>query len=527
MTSSFEPALPASELAEGEMRPCEIQGRTLLLTRIKGEIRAMEAHCCHYGAPLAEGLLHRQRLYCPWHHACFDATSGRQLEPCGLDHLHTYPVRETAGMIHVDVDASRVAPHPSPPPLDPACRRVLILGAGAAAMHAASELRDIGYDGDITLVSREDTLPYDRPALSKDWLGGTLEASYLPLRDEAFFRDRDIRLLTGHEVTGFEVAQRQARLDDGTTLEADAVLIATGSAPRTLPLAGHDLPEVCLLRSRADAEYIMALAEKARRVAVVGDSFIGLEVASHLQRFDVEVSLLAHHELPLKKILGEPVARAIRQLFEDNGVEYMADTEIQSFTGNDKLTGLNLNTGRNLPADLAVVGVGVTPATGYVAGLDLADDGAVPVDDFLRAAKGVYAAGDVALFPYWQTASPIRVEHWRLACEHGRLAGRNMVVEAAARERYRGLPFFWSEWFGKGLYYVGHAGEFDEMVIHGDPGAFDFVAYYCRGGEPLAAAGINRNREMDAIHELLRLERLPPADELRQSFDPLARLAEL
>ncbi|MCL4504087.1 MAG: NAD(P)/FAD-dependent oxidoreductase, partial [Deltaproteobacteria bacterium] len=179
-----------------------------------------------------------------------------------------------------------------------------------------------------------------------------------------------------------------------------------------------------------------------------------------------------------------------------------------------------------LPADLVVAGLGVKPATGFLKGVSLNPDGSVTVDKYLRVADGLYAAGDIARFPDWRNNEPIRIEHWRLAQQHGRAAARNMLGK---NEEFRRVPFFWSELFEVMPQYVGYADKWDEVIIHGDLVGHNFVAFYARGNQVLAAVGLGHDAQMAAIGELIRLEKLPTAEELRQdkSFDPLGRVKEL
>jgi NADPH-dependent 2,4-dienoyl-CoA reductase/sulfur reductase-like enzyme len=196
------------------------------------------------------------------------------------------------------------------------------------------------------------------------------------------------------------------------------------------------------------------------------------------------------------------------------------------FEGDTRAQAVVLDDGEVLPADLVVVGLGITPATAMLQGIELNDDGSVTVDAHLRAAEGLYAAGDVARFPDWRDGAPIRIEHWRLAEQHGRVAAKNM---AGLKVEYIGAPFFWSEQFDLFLQYVGYAADWDEVIIHGNLKERNFLAYYVKGEKVRAAAGLQHDRQLAALSELMRMDKLPGAGEVRRDpgFDAVERLKQL
>ena len=212
----------------------------------------------------------------------------------------------------------------------------------------------------------------------------------------------------------------------------------------------------------------------------------------------------------------------IRALHEENGVRFRLGEKVERLEGNGRVERVALAGGDVLEADLVLVGIGVDPATDVLKGAERADDGGLIADERLRVADGLYAAGDVAHVPY--DGGRVRIEHWRVACQHGRLAGYNM---AGRREPYTSVPFFWSAQHGLGLYYAGHAEGFDRIVYDGEPESHAFIAYYVKDGAVRAALGVNRNREMAAIQELLREGRMPsPARLEGGDVDVVALLRE-
>lgn len=504
-----------AELADGEMKQVSANGAEILLARVGENFHAVGAHCTHYGAPLVDGVLNGERIICPWHHACFAVTTGDLQEPPALDALPGYEVRIEDDRVVVSVPDD--APDRRTPRMaqrDPQDERLFVIaGGGAAGYTAAQTLREDGFTGRIVLITREDRLPYDRPNLSKDYLQGNAEPEWLPLRSEDFFVEHDIEVLRGKEIKHIDAAHKTITFANGEKLVCAALLLATGGKPRKLPFQTEAQENVFLLRSYDDSDAIVSAAEKGKRAVVIGASFIGLEAASSLTLRGCEVTVVAPDKVPFQRILGEQIGRLFKQLHEEQGVKFKLGASVEGFAGSTKVTEVILQSGERLNADLVIVGVGVKPVTDFTAGINLHHDGGVIVDEHLRAADGVYAAGDIAHFPSRLTGELQRIEHWRTAMQQGRVAAHNM---AGKSESYDRVPFFWTRQFDAGLLYVGQAHEWDEIVYQGDVSARDFLAFYSKDNRVLAVAGMNRDQEMDAAEELLRLRRMPPADQLKR-----------
>ncbi|PSN19524.1 NAD(FAD)-dependent dehydrogenase, partial [filamentous cyanobacterium CCP5] len=206
---------------------------------------------------------------------------------------------------------------------------------------------------------------------------------------------------------------------------------------------------------------------------------------------------------------------------ESHGVQFRLGTKAKAFKGDGQVQTVELETGETLSADLVIVGIGVKPATDFAEALPLQDNGAVRVDQYLQAAPFVYAAGDIAQFPYFATGEPVRIEHWRLALQHGRIAARNMLGQAVP---FKGVPFFWTGQYDLKLRYVGHAEAWDDVVIQGSLEDKEFLAFYAQGEQVMAVAGIGRDRDIAAISELMRLQQMPTAQQLPQIQDWPAQL---
>jgi len=510
----------ADELQDGEMRRVKAGETEVLLARVEGQFYAVGADCTHYGAPLERGLLHGTRLLCPWHHACFDLRGGSLLEPPALDALPCYKVRLEGDQIMVSTQ--------SEPTLQPVgtgedSRRFVIVGGGAAGLMAALTLRQEGFAGQLVMVTPEADAPYDRPNLSKEYLQGKAPPEWLPLRGPEFYEENRVELMTGCRVRRLLPEVRTLEFEDGSFLTYDACLIATGGIPRTLQVPGAHLGGVFTLRSLGDSKALAATAERAKRAVVVGASFIGMETAASLRERGLEVTVVAPERVPFEKVLGERVGEMFRSLHEEKGVSFRLGAKVLEFAGDGGVREVLLESGERLKADLVVVGVGVRPATEFIADLPLDENRSVPVDAHLKAAEALYAAGDIARFPDPQTGEAIRVEHWRLALQHGKIAALNMLGQDVP---YQGVPFFWTGQFGLQLRYVGHADSFDEVVYWGEPEARDFLAFYLQKGILKAASGLKRDKEMDVLEELLRLKSAPSAEVLRAGTDLMRLLSE-
>jgi len=498
------------ELAEGGLLEANVGGKTVVVLRSDGRLRAYGGRCTHYDGPLAKGLLHDGRLVCPWHGGTFDAATGDLLEPPPLSALVALSVRVDEGG-DIWVDRPDDTPRQRAMPMagrEPADERVFaVVGGGAAGAAAVEGLRQHGFGGRIVLVSREDRRPYDRPNLSKDYLAGSAEADWLPLRPQSFYERHGIELRHA-EVTRLDAATRRLELGDGDSLTPDAVLIATGALPRRLTAPGADLPGVFTLRSWSDCDAVIAGLDGAARAVVVGASFIAMECAASLRARGLEVTVVAPDETPLALHFGPEIGGLLRRRHEEHGVRFALGRTVSWLTGDTRVRELTLDDGSRLAADLVVVGVGVAPAAGFVENAAVNDDGSLDVDGELRVNDhGVWAAGDVARYPEVHVGDRVRIEHWRLAEQLGRAAAASMAGKGAP---FGGVPGFWTEQFGQRIAYAGVGRGWDTTIAVGDVAAGDFTVLFARGDQLLAVAG-TRDLDVAAFAELMRLGRLPDA----------------
>jgi apoptosis-inducing factor 3 len=457
-------------------------GEAVLLVRRGGDVLAVGATCTHYGGPLAEGALVGDTVRCPWHHACFDLRTGTPERGPALNPLPCFDVARAGGRIRVGARKPDVAP--AAPASAP--RSIVIVGAGAAGDSAAATLRREGYPGEIHVLGADVAPPVDRPNLSKDYLAGTAPEEWLPLRGESFYADNRIQLELGARVTRLDAAARKLTLEGGREVRWEALLLATGAEPVRLAVPGADLPHVRTLRTLADSRAIIARAKEAKRAVVVGASFIAMEAAASLRARGVEVDVVAPDAQPFARVLGPEVGAFLRAVHEEHGVRFHLGKTVTSIEpGRVTLSG-----GGALDADLIVAGIGVRPASALAEAAGLAIDRGVVVDTHLQtSAPGIFAAGDIARYPY--AGGSVRIEHWAVAQRMGRVAALNMLGRRIA---FQQAPFFWTVHYDVQLNYVGHADSWDRADVHGALGARDATIAYRRAGQTLAVATIGRDR---------------------------------
>ncbi|MBW4434810.1 MAG: FAD-dependent oxidoreductase [Pelatocladus maniniholoensis HA4357-MV3] len=506
-----------NDLKNGEMRQVSVGETEILLSRIDGKFYAVGAHCTHYGAPLAKGVLSGHNIVCPWHNACFDLMSGDQLQPPGLDSLAHYEARIEGENVIVSVPEQTTGLRsPTMAQFNPNVdgRTFVILGAGTAGIHAAEALRVAGYQGRIVMITQEDKLPYDRTKLSKAYLSGKASPEEMPLRSPDFFKEHTIEVLLNKQVKQVQTTAKAIAFTDGDSLTYDALLVATGGKPRQLDIPGADLPNIFTLRSFDDANRILTAIKQKGQAVVIGSSFIGMETAAGLTQQGLQVTVVSPDSVPFEKNFGEQIGKLFQQVHEENGVSFKLRRKAVEFAGNGKVEAVILDNGDRLQANIVIVGIGVQPATDFLEGVNLhSKDRSVVVDEYLCAADNVYAAGDIARYPDWRTSESIRVEHWRVAAQQGRIAAHNMAGKAV---KFRGLPFFWTMQFKFSLRYIGHAQSWDEIVVDGDLQQQKFIAFYIKNNQVLAVATSHRDTETAAISELMRLNQMPPVEELRR-----------
>jgi NADPH-dependent 2,4-dienoyl-CoA reductase/sulfur reductase-like enzyme/nitrite reductase/ring-hydroxylating ferredoxin subunit len=486
----LESGVPIEQIPDGGMLAGHARGKPVLLVRQGDEWFAIGAVCSHYSGPLPEGLMVGDTVRCPWHHACFSLRTGQSLRPPGLNDVARWLVEQRAGKIYVTGKAPKTGTGRPPSRRASSPLSVVIVGAGAAGECAAETLRRDGYEGRLTMYDPDPDAPYDRPNLSKDYLAGTASDDWIPLHPPEFYQERGIEIVRNRRVLALEPGARRIRLDDGSTREFGALLLATGATPVRLPAEmERGDPPVYYLRSFADSKAIIAAATNAKKAVIFGASFIGLEVAASLRARKLEVHVVAPDARPLERVLGPELGDFIRKLHEEHGVVFHLRQKAREIGGG----AITLENGERLPADLVIAGIGVRPNVELAERAGLAIDRGVLVDEHLQtSAPGVFAAGDIACWPDPHTGERIRVEHWVVAQRQGQAVARSILGQG---EAFNAVPFFWSQHYDLPINYVGHAERWDSIRVDGSIEGRDCAVRFLRGNRALAVATIYRDRE--------------------------------
>lgn len=481
--------IPASDLADGGMLAGHVGEDAVLIARRGDELFAIGATCTHYGGPLSEGLMVGETVRCPWHHACFNLRSGEAMAAPALAPVSCWRVERKDGYLFVREKAAEEARRGGSRSTADTAERFVIVGGGAAGFAAVEMLRREGFGGTLTLVSADDSAPYDRPNLSKDYLAGTAPEEWLPLRPEEFYRENDIDVRLATEAKRIDAAGRRVTLASGDTVSFTKMLLATGAEPIHLQCPGADLPHVRTLRSLADCRALRDRARPGTRAVIVGASFIGLEAAAALRHREVDVRVVAPEARPMERVLGPAMGDFVRSLHESHGVAFHLGRTVQAIDEQ----GVRLDDGTRLEANLVLVGIGVRPRLGLAESAGLAMDRGVLVNEHLEtSAAGIFAAGDIARWPDPHSGERLRIEHWVVAERQGQTAARNMLGRG---ERFAAVPFFWTQQYDVSIDYVGHAASWDDIQQQGDPNARDVALRFRRSGRTLALATIFRGRE--------------------------------
>lgn len=399
-------------------------------------------------------------------------------------------------------------------------QRFVIVGAGLAGAKAAEALREQGFDGRITLIGAEPHRPYERPPLSKGYLMGTTDRSGVFVHPEGWYADHDVELRLGTTATGLDRGAHRVELSDGSAIEYDKLLLATGARPRTPPIPGADAPHVRYLRRIEDCESLKEVFGTVSRLAVIGAGWIGLEVTAAARRAGVEVTVLEAAELPLLRVLGPEVARVFAGLHRDHGVDLRLGVVVSEITP----SGVRLGDGEEITADAVLVGVGAEPEVRLAVRAGLPVDNGVVVDAALRTGDpDIVAAGDVANAHHPLLGRRVRVEHWANALKQPAVAAATMLGREAA---YEELPYFYTDQFDLGMEYVGHVepGGYDQVVFRGDVAAREFIAFWLSGDRVLAGMNVNVWDVVEPIKALIRTGTPVTAQALADPGLPLDKL---
>jgi 3-phenylpropionate/trans-cinnamate dioxygenase ferredoxin reductase subunit len=400
----------------------------------------------------------------------------------------------------------------------------VIVGGGLAAGKAVERLRKEGFDGDVTVVTGERHPPYQRPPLSKGYLQGAEGTDAVVLHPSEWYADGMADLRTDTVAVALRPGDRQVALDDGTTLAFDALLLATGSSPRRLPLEGAGLPGVRTLRTLDDADALAAdLRDGGRRLVVIGSGWIGMEVAATARTLGNDVTVLERGEVPLAAAIGAEMGAVFRDLHLAHGVDLRAGVGVDRILGAERVTAVVVD-GEGVAADLVVVGVGATPNIALAEEAGIAVDDGILTDASLRTdAPGVYAAGDVANAFHPVIRRRLRSEHWDNALKGGAVAARSMLGIEASHDS---IPYFYTDQFDVSMELSGYPPLMRdaELVVRGDLDAREFIAFWVDDGRVVGGMNVNVPKANRAVQALIRSGDRVDRERLRDENVPLEGL---
>jgi 3-phenylpropionate/trans-cinnamate dioxygenase ferredoxin reductase component len=401
----------------------------------------------------------------------------------------------------------------------------LLIGGGLAAGNCARWLREEGADGSILLVGREPDPPYNRPELSKQYMTGQEGREDVLFRPDEWWAEQDIELMTRTSVTGLDVGERVARLQSGDEVRFGRALLATGSNVRRLRVEGCELDRIHYLRTFGNSDAIKADADQAENVVLIGGSFIATEVAASLTSLGKRCTLVMQEEITLERPFGKEVGGFFHRTLENHGVTIHGGDELARIEGADgRVRTVITKQGRELAADMIVIGVGVAPDLTLArgAGLELGELGGVKVSARLEAsAPDVYAAGDIAEYDSVIHGRQLRIEHWDVAFNHGKTVALNMLGRNVNHEV---IPYFYSDladW--SSMEYVGPGS--GRVVVRGSMDGGDFTAFYLGDdGVVTAALTVGRSDDLEAAGRFIREKRAPDEAALVDESTDLAAL---
>ncbi|MEU1459248.1 FAD-dependent oxidoreductase [Streptomyces sp. NPDC005727] len=412
----------------------------------------------------------------------------------------------------------------------------VIVGGGLAGAKAAETLRAEGFTGRVILICDERDHPYERPPLSKGYLLGKEERDSVFVHEPAWYARNDVELHLGQTVDRIDRAAKTVRFgDDGTLVHYDKLLLATGAEPRRLDIPGTDLAGVHHLRRLAHAErlkgVLAALGRDNGHLVIAGAGWIGLEVAAAAREYGAEVTVIQSAPTPLHGVLGPELGNVFAELHRAHGVRFRFGVRLTEIVGQDGVVlAARTDDGEEHPAHAVLAAIGAAPRTALAeaAGLELADrahGGGVVVDERLRTSDpDIHAAGDVASFPHALFDTRLRVEHWANALNGGPAAARAMLGKDVTYDR---VPYFFTDQYDLGMEYSGWAppGSYDQVVIRGDAGKREFIAFWVREGRVLAGMNVNVWDVTETVQNLIRSRARVDTDALADPHVPLDGLA--
>jgi len=402
-------------------------------------------------------------------------------------------------------------------------RRIIIIGAGQAGGETAQRLRQGGFEGEITLIGEEPVAPYQRPPLSKAYLKGDLDIDRLMLRPASVYAEERIALLTKTRGVWIDRANRKVRVEGGRELPYDALVLATGAKPRKLPLVGADLDGVHLFRTAADVDRVRERFVSGAKLVVVGAGYIGLEVAAVARQCGLEVTVLETAVRPLARVTSPEVAGFFLDEHTRQGVRFVLGGQCALIKGADRVTGVALTDGAELPADLVIAGIGVTPDVAIAEQCGLTVNNGIVTDRQCRTSDpNIFAIGDCAARPMVHYGGQIA----RLESVHNAVEGAKIVaaVLTGGKEHTEEAPWFWSDQYDLKLQIAGLFHGYDHVAFRGVMADRAFAAFYYKGDKLIAVDAVNRPAEYLGAKMLIQTNRTLPPNVIEDMSRPMKEL---
>ena len=402
-------------------------------------------------------------------------------------------------------------------------RRIIIIGAGQAGGETAQRLRQGGFDGEITLLGEEPAAPYQRPPLSKAYLKGELDIDRLMLRPASVYAEERVALLTKTRAVWIDRANRKVRVEGGRELPYDALVLATGAKPRKLPLVGADLDGVFLFRTATDVDRVREKFVSGANLIVIGAGYIGLEVAAVARQLGLNVTVVETAVRPLARVTSPEVAGFFLDEHTRQGVRFVLGGQPALIKGSDRLTGVALTDGAELPADLVIAGIGVTPDVALAEQCGLTVSNGIVTDRHCRTSDpSIFAIGDCAARPMVHYEGRIA----RLESVHNAVEGAKIVAATltGGKEHTEEAPWFWSDQYDLKLQIAGLFHGYDRIAFRGVMADRAFAAFYYKGDKLIAVDAVNRPAEYLGAKMLIQTNRTLPPSVIEDMSRPMKEL---
>lgn len=402
-------------------------------------------------------------------------------------------------------------------------KRVIIIGAGQAGGETAQRLRQGGFEGDVTLIGEEPAPPYQRPPLSKAYLKGDIDMDRLLLRPASVYAEENVALLTKTRAVWIDRANKRVRIEGGRELPYDALVLATGTRPRKLPIVGADLAGVHLFRTAADVDAVRPHMVEGARLVVIGAGYIGLEVAAVARQLGLEVTVIEAAPRPLARVTSPEVAGFFLDEHTRRGVRFVLGGQVAVIKGKERVTGVGFADGAELAADIVIAGIGVLPETALAEQCGLDVDNGVVTDAHCRTSDpAIFAIGDCAARPIKHYDNRVvRLESVHSAIEGAKIAA---AVITGGKEPAIEAPWFWSDQYDLKLQIAGLFNGYDQLVVRGAMSERSFAAFYYKSGKLIAVDAVNKPGEYLGAKLLIQTGRSLPPDVITDISRPMKEL---